>query len=304
MASLIKAIRNDGQYWEARGNMAQFDKEEIRKSAAGHWIRIFEQFAGDVLEDALNRIGRHVDCPFHPKGRDGTNDFRLDYHVNENGKAFCNCGNFDGFELVMRANEWTFPIVLQEISSFLGIESTQTNGRWRKKPSREDIKRNQQKSKEMAIKQQLINERTEKSIQQILDGCCDYEHPRAIEYFKHRGIDVDILPDSILFHPNLIYRGNDDYGKDFISYFPALIGLYQRVDDEFVNILRIYLSNQNPGKADVEAPKKQWSPIRPKATNGAAIRLGPATEHIAIAEGIETAMAVKYATNLTTWAVG
>ena len=51
-------------------------------------------------------------------------------------------------------------------------------------------------------------------------------------------------------------------------------------------------------------PKKKWNPIRPNATNGAAIRLGPPAKTIAITEGVETAMAVRYVTKLSTWTTG
>jgi len=48
--------------------------------------------------------------------------------------------------------------------------------------------------------------------------------------------------------------------------------------------------------------KKLMSPTIPGATRGGAIRLYPAGETRAIAEGIETALAVRLATGLPVWA--
>ena len=281
--------------------MPLLDKEEVRERASGHWIEIFEEFAIDDVEEALNKLGRHVDCPFHPResDRDGTTDFRFKYDVNRTGMAFCTCDTFDGFEIVKRARRWSFTIVLKEISSFLGGEPRGMN----RKTSREEIRRIKHTREEEDKRQRWKNMQTEKSIQQILDKC-EYDHPRAIDYFRYRGIDTDILPDTILFHPDLIYYGRDDNDNSTITYLPALICLFQRADGEYVNILRIYLSDKNMGKAEVDAPKKKWSPIRPNATNGAAIRLGPPAKTIAIAEGVETAMAVRHVTKLSTWATG
>jgi putative DNA primase/helicase len=279
--------------------MLLLDKEEVRERASGHWIEIFEHFANNELEEALDRIGKHVDCPFHPPGRDGRKDFRLEYNVNRTGMGFCTCGSFDGFEIVKQTNRWPFPTVLKEISAFLGGEP----GSIRRKPTIDDIRKKQQALENMAKRQKWKNNQNEKSIQQILDRCI-YDHPRAIDYFRHRGINVDILPDTILYHPDLIYHGEDEYGETTIDYLPALICLYQRADGEYVNILRTYLSNKNKGKAEVNTAKKKWSPIRPKATNGAAIRLDPPGKQISIAEGVETAMAVRYVTNQPTWATG
>ena len=232
--------------------MPLLDKKEVRERASSHWIEIFEEFAKDDVEEALNKLGRHVDCPFHPRDRDGTKDFRFKYDVNRTGMAFCTCDTFDGFEIVKRATRWSFPIVLKEISNFLGGEPSEN----RREPSREEIRRRRLTQEEEVKRQRWKNMQTEKSIQQILDRC-EYDHPRAIDYFRYRGIDIDILPDTILFHPDLIYHDRDENDNPTITYLPALICLFQRADGEYVNILRIYLSDKNMGKAEVDAPEKK-----------------------------------------------
>jgi putative DNA primase/helicase len=54
-------------------------------------------------------------------------------------------------------------------------------------------------------------------------------------------------------------------------------------------------------KADVPTVKKLMPSVVPGETRGGAIRLYPASETLAIAEGIETALAVRLATGLPVW---
>lgn len=56
------------------------------------------------------------------------------------------------------------------------------------------------------------------------------------------------------------------------------------------------------GKAKVRAPKKLTSPEQPGTVTGAAIRLTEPTDRIALAEGIETALAVHESTGVPVWA--
>jgi putative DNA primase/helicase len=56
------------------------------------------------------------------------------------------------------------------------------------------------------------------------------------------------------------------------------------------------------GKADVPSPKKLMSPASPGATRGGAVRLFEPGETLALAEGIETALAVHELTGFPVWA--
>jgi putative DNA primase/helicase len=75
------------------------------------------------------------------------------------------------------------------------------------------------------------------------------------------------------------------------------------VDDaqgQAVSLHRTYVTKDGR-KAEVPIVKKLMPSILPGATRGGAIRLYPAGETLAIAEGIETALAVRCATGLPGW---
>jgi putative DNA primase/helicase len=77
-----------------------------------------------------------------------------------------------------------------------------------------------------------------------------------------------------------------------------------RVDDpsgRAVTLHRTYLTLDGR-KANVLSPKKLMSPAVPGAIPGGAMRLYPAGETLAVAEGVETALAVRLATGLPVWA--
>jgi putative DNA primase/helicase len=97
-------------------------------------------------------------------------------------------------------------------------------------------------------------------------------------YLNNRGIPTpDAWPDCLRFHPSLPYPGKS-------ARYPALIC---RVDDVMGNltaIWRIYL-RADGRKADVAAAKLGLGPA-----GGGAVRIGGMGYHVAIAEGVESAM--------------
>ena len=125
------------------------------------------------------------------------------------------------------------------------------------------------------------------------------EHDPVSTYLNRRGIALPLadLPLVLRYHAHLVYRHED--GSH--TYHPAMVA---RVDDAYghsVSIHRTYLTRDGR-KADVLTVKKLMPPVRPGATRGGAIRLHPAGETLAVAEGIETALAVRLATGLPVWA--
>jgi putative DNA primase/helicase len=118
-------------------------------------------------------------------------------------------------------------------------------------------------------------------------------------YLRQRGIPLPLadMPAVLLYHPHLRYL--HEAGQR--TYHPAMVA---RVDDpngRAVTLHRTYLTLDGR-KAKVSTPKKLMSPLFPGATRGGAIRLYPADETLAVAEGIETSLAVRCATGLPMWA--
>lgn len=121
-------------------------------------------------------------------------------------------------------------------------------------------------------------------------------------YLEARGLELaKVLPGlgNLRVHPALEYR--DEEGRPLGS-FPVLLARVEHPRFGLVALHRTYLAPDGRGKAPVPAPKKLTRPVFEGATKGAAIRLYPAGEEIALTEGVETALAVREATGLPTWA--
>jgi hypothetical protein len=86
-----------------------------------------------------------------------------------------------------------------------------------------------------------------------------------------------------------------------VAHYPALIGLIRNPEGKAVTLHRIYITSDGQ-KAPVKAVKKMMPPV--EQLIGSAIRLYEPTEdgHIAIAEGIETAMAYHQLSGIPVWA--
>jgi len=117
---------------------------------------------------------------------------------------------------------------------------------------------------------------------------------RVAEYLRHRGLS-GVVPDCLSFHPALPYYdggGHRPKGK-----YQAMIARVQDVHGEIRAVHRTYLDQSGPGKALVATPKKAFGAVR-----GGAIRLIDLGETLALAEGVETALAVQEATATAAWA--
>ena len=122
-------------------------------------------------------------------------------------------------------------------------------------------------------------------------------------YFAHRGIHIEASKlnelDSIRFHPRLSYF--DPTSGRVLGYYPAIVLAIRRHDGQMVNLHRIYLDDQGH-KAPVPQPKKMTALVEGQTVTGAAIPLMPVNSNVlAVAEGVETALAVATATHLPVW---
>lgn len=99
--------------------MEFYDFDEVRKSAAGHWLPILESIAPE-LAPAIEKLGRHVPCPV----MGGTDGFRLFKDAHDTGGGISNQhGPFpDGFALLMWLRRWTFVECAIEVAKTLGIK--------------------------------------------------------------------------------------------------------------------------------------------------------------------------------------
>jgi putative DNA primase/helicase len=110
----------------------------------------------------------------------------------------------------------------------------------------------------------------------------------AETYLRSRAITI-APPASLRFHPALKHPTG--------AIAPAMVGGVQDRAGNPIALHRTYLAPDGLGKANVDPPKMAFGPIR-----GGAVRLAPAGEVLALAEGIETALSVQQATSIPVWA--
>lgn len=112
----------------------------------------------------------------------------------------------------------------------------------------------------------------------------------AETYLRARGITIS-LPASLRYLPDALYQDGEDRQK-----LPAMIASIQ-IEQTLIGVHRTYLAPDGSSKAEVSKAKKMLG-----AAKGGAVRLGPTTDRIGIAEGIETALSAMQADGLTVWA--
>ncbi len=125
----------------------------------------------------------------------------------------------------------------------------------------------------------------------IWDESKEASHPAANPlqlYLDNRGLKNCTVPTTIRLHPALPYYAD---GK-MVGTYPALIAKITNQEGILVAVQRIYLTDDGH-KAAVPEVKKSLGPMRGNAAN-----LDPPSPVMAIAEGIETALAVRMATQL------
>jgi len=125
---------------------------------------------------------------------------------------------------------------------------------------------------------------------------------KALAYLVSRGLDREGLtaswPAALMFHPAAY---NSETGRDL----PAMLCRVTAPDGAEVATHRIYLNNAGTGKAELEKSKLLMGP-----PCGGAIRLGSRVERdaypggvLVVCEGVETAMAIRQATDHAVWAL-
>ena len=119
----------------------------------------------------------------------------------------------------------------------------------------------------------------------------------AVRYLASRGIMFDTWPTRLRYHAQCP-RPRDDAGGMVLP-LPAMVALVEREGAGPVAVHRTYLRSDGSGKANVEPDKASLG-----AVGGGAVRLGTPREHewLAVAEGIETALAVATACAMPAWA--
>ncbi len=266
--------------------------QEVKARARGRWLLILSALAPS-LDAAIARPGHHVACPGHG-GKDG---FRVFRDAAETGGGCCNtCGKFaDGLALLMWANGWTFQVALREVAACVGMISEAPMGSWKATSLPTPIIRT-------PVRREWARQALEKVWRASLPG----DHPEAEPmrlYLAGRGLGAIPIPSALRYHPALPYH----YEGQLIGTYPAMLALMVDADGKPVSVHRTYLGQDGrkaapEWKGELLDSRKLMSPTIEGNTRGGAIRLFEAGAVLAVAEGIETALAYHLLTGLPTWA--
>ena len=254
---------------------------EVRDLACGKWPRILEAAGVDPI--VLN--GHHHPCP----ACGGTDRFRYfviktEYGDPDFGSYYCSsCGPGDGLSLLTKMRG-SFNAAANLVREILGNSNFKSLPIQPSKPVVRDLKK--------------IHDSLEKVAQgssRVIPGDTVWRYLKGT-----RWLDLNEFPKAIKIHPNLGYYQKGDGGKTVkVGEFAAMVAVVRSPDGRAVSLHRTFLSKAAT-KAPVECPKKLMKGL--DGMHGGAIRLYPSTNVLAIAEGIETALAVHCLTGLPVWA--
>ena len=115
---------------------------------------------------------------------------------------------------------------------------------------------------------------------------------------RQRGLQLSAYPRSLRFHPALGYyeKQPGQQRSKKIADYPAMLAAVQGVDGHAVTLHRTYIKD---GRKALGAQSRK---VLSSGINGAAVRLFEPTDELAIAEGVETALAVHLSTGKPVWA--
>ena len=210
--------------------------------------------------------------------------------LDEIGGGICNtCGAFhDGFALLMWANGWTFPEALRAVAGELGMTDDRV---CEQRPVRSLRPRPKERDRESVIK--ALN----RVWQQALDPA-DRRAAPLRAYSANRGLSgVKLDGEVVRFHPALGYwQSNDRNEPELVGWYPAMVALVTGAGGAPVTVHRTYLTPDGH-KAPVPAPKKLMGYPGSRLAGG-AIRLLSPGPILGVAEGVESALAIRLRTGM------
>jgi putative DNA primase/helicase len=241
---------------------------DIKIQAAGRWVSILQSLG----MDSRYFSGKHQSCPLCGDGKDR---FRFNRATEY---AHCNvCGSKSPVDLAIAWLSKPYIETVREIRAVLGDTQMTTV-----QPTT-DTAKNQARID--AIKATL----------KPLNGRC-----AASQYLAKRGV-ISMPERDCYFAPAVDYWGEVD-GKLMKSSHPAMVSIFRNLEGKGATFHITYLTPSGE-KANVDQAKKVLPVVLP--LSGCAIQLFKPTDGIlAIAEGVETALAVHQLDGLPVWASG
>lgn len=269
----------------------RLDFATVRAAATGRWAAILPALGVDAefLRD------RHGPCP----GCGGTDRFRFD---DRDGAGTWLCGGAgrieagDGFGLLAHCHGWTATECLHAVADVLGLRE----GR--------ELPPVQDRRPERAEPDPAEIEHTRTRFNRLWRAAVPLDAEAAEparRYLTARGLGELIgrgdLPADVRLHPACAYWDTSGPRPVLVAEAPALLALVRAPDGAPVGLHTTWLRPDGSEKAALTdgagnpLPARKLRLLHHGAGAGAAVRLYAAGERLAVAEGIETALACRVA---------
>lgn len=252
----------------------------------GRWPAILAELG--IPESTLRN--RHGPCP----GCGGRDRFRFD-NRDGRGTFICSQGggdelSGDGFTLLEHCFGLSFTDTLRRVGDLLHVAHPSSRVRivtpLRAVPTATTTPHPVRDPK-----------RAWRAINAVMGLCrCPSQGGPAARYIAARGLSGIDWPTDVLEARHLRYYSDDGSWTDH----PAMVAAVRSISGDLLTLHRIYL-NDSGGKAKVPNPKRLMTPAA-ETWLGGAVQLYEPDERLALAEGIESAMAVRLLTGWPVWA--
>lgn len=239
--------------------------DAAKRRAHGRWTELLGALGLD--ERMLKR--KPMACPVC---KDGVDRFQFTDKFGEGNYHCRKCGPGGGFKLLQACTGMDFHAALCAVEKALGtlpesLPCAEPSSEWMK-----------------TLAQRIWNEARPVTVGDAVD-----------RYLRSRHLGLATYPPSLRFHPALgYYRKEGESKARKVAEYPAMLANLQSPQGR-VTLHRTYLPDGC--KLDAEDAKKLLS----GGYIGASMQLAPATDELAVCEGIETGIAVFLATGKPVW---
>ena len=291
------------------GHNKSIDAKDLDKHCIGNWESIIRTLGDANLVDAVNTSNRskHFDCPAC-----GEKSFRL-YRGGANpfynkGTGICKCGSHSGYQLLMYANNQSFPEVLKDINENLGSpiaveqEDESISDRLHRIKAADErkfqlIMQQAQRAKEVARLQAIEDEQAMEKLKEVQALSLPNSDPAALPlrlYLEKRGLNLKHIPEGIRFVPSMPLYSSEGDKAVLLGEYPVMLTRFV-TDNKAITFHRTYIT-KNGDKAPVNKKEVKKIMTRPShlKMNGGHIKLfnrpAPTVRHVT--EGVETALAI------------
>jgi len=191
--------------------MKKRNSTDLKRRMEGRWLSAFAALAPS-LDEAANNLGTNVPCPVEG----GTDGFRLFNDANYTGGGVKQSWRIipEGIDMLMWANDWSFPKVCDELEAWLGDKPVEAGPRYLPKP------------KPKAVDETGMRKWLNRIWKEALPLNELGAYP-ARAYFGYRWVkDAALASSNMRFHPSLNYKVKKGKKSVLLGKFGAVTGSY------------------------------------------------------------------------------